>query len=237
VGDEQKAFLYKLPLAGGAAPERVSPASTGYDSLLTRLFAVDGASAYVFSPRGMMQIVRVSLADGAETVIAERDGTVFTNLQLLGDTVWFTASQGADGIFKTPAAATAPSATRVGTRTCVPLAMSVTASGIFCGGALGVQKLDLMGENPTMVLDLLQEDPGAVNPTPPDGDVIYVVSVASPSMGRALRRMPSAGGAATRIACDRRTVTYFVAGPTDLFWTEMRAEGGATTKSIVRLPK
>jgi len=238
LGGSSKAFLYSVPKAGGP-PTRISAATAkGYDSERSQLFAVNGGALYVASSEGKQRIYRVAVADGVEVIVAERDGTISTSLQLFKDEVWFTGSQGIDGIFKVPAGAAMTPPMRVGTLTCGTFRVVATETAILCGDPLGIRALTLSGENPRKILDLIDDKQvSANNPSLADGANYYAVPVASQKIGRPLRRQAISGGAFTVVACDRRAIRDFTVGPSELFWIETRNDGVADKTSIFKLPK
>jgi hypothetical protein len=237
-GGSLKAFLYSLPKAGGT-PTRISAsAAKGYDSFTAQVFASQGGSLFVSSSDAKQRIYRVSIADGTETLVTEREGLINTNLQLFKDEIWFTGSQGVDGIFKVPAAGAMTPPVRVGMLNCGTLRVVATDTVILCGDPLGIRSLSLDGENPRKILDLIDDKSlAAANPSLADGNNYYAVPVASAKVGRPLRRQPIAGGAVTVVACDRRAMRDFSVGATDLFWIETRNDGMADKTSIFKMSK
>lgn len=237
-GGSTKAFLYSVPKAGGPSTRISAAMAKGYNTENSQLFAVNGGALYVASSDGKQRIYRVAVADGAEAVVTERDGTINTNLQLFKDDVWFTGSQGIDGIFKVPAGAVMTLPARVGTSTCGAFRVVVTDTAILCGDPLGIRALTLSGENPRLILDLIDDKQvSANNPSPADISNYYAVPVASPKIGRPLRRQAISGGAFTVVACDRRAIRDFTVSARELFWIETRNDGMADKISVFKLPK
>jgi hypothetical protein len=234
---EHLAFLYAVPLAGGGAVRVSGTESPGFDWLFGRVFAVDDEFAYVVDARSNQTLLRVSLTDGSETVIAAHDGLAITQAQKLGDTIWYTPSQGIDGIWRVPVdAEDASAAVRVGTGLCT-VRMIATDKGIYCGQLLRLDKYDLDGESYATVLDLRDEDPGAIGPSEPYGSTLYVYPLASPTEGRPLRRLDTRTDETEIVGCDLRSVRNLTVGEDDVYWVETRDDGDGELTSIMRLPR
>jgi hypothetical protein len=221
-------FVFKMPLAGGA-PTRVSAAAArGFDLLLSNLFAADASAVFVTTMTGGKgQLVRVSIADGVHTVIAEHDGAL-NSPQLFGGHAWFGPKQNTNGIYKAPTSATAAAGVKVGVAEPSTLNWVVTAQGIFTAGALGISHWDLEGLNKTTAFEPPRDDSGLIVPQGADDTSVYLVP-ATGSRGRAIRKIAPSGFAASVVACDRRGVTNFRVGATDLFWVE--------NETIFRVPR
>ena len=163
VGSSSRVFLYWMPQAGGT-PARVSPTSAGWAPNLVHFVGIDAGSVYLVDQddaSGKARLTRVDLADGAETALAL--STTIRSAQLSGSALWFY-----DGgtTYTVPAQATGPAATQVGALSCAPRTMSVTSKAIFCGGGLGITRLDLQATKAVNAVDLSASDPGQVQPHP-----------------------------------------------------------------------
>jgi len=230
IGETQ---LYRVAKSGGTAA-RVSPASPGlsYDS--SQIFGIDAGSVYLQSSS---RIVRVSRADGAETVIATLDSQP-TDIQLLADTIWYADGHGMFGIYRTPAAASAPlAAARLADVPCGSLGLTVTKDGIFCSAETGIIRLDLEGKNERLVANALELDDNGLVPSLPDGQTLYLYGQGGYEAPTTFYRLPTTGGPPVAVACNRGRIVELTFDPTAIYWVERKRQGAGAVTSIYRLLK
>ena len=237
-----RVFLYQMP-QGGGVPERVSATSAGWAPNLAHFVGIDLGSVYLVNQddvTGKAMLTRVDLGDGAETVLASSPG--IRSAQLVGDWVYY---YDGSSIYVTAAHGGVAMASAVGTISCAPRIMSVTADAIYCGGGLGITKLNLAATVATSAVDLSTVDSGEVNPSPPDGTSVYVAPMPSDTESLVLTTIPPRGlrrldddGSVTLVSCGRGIMHDIAFGPTDVFWIESRnTVAGTVDTQIFRLAK
>ena len=242
VGAASRAFLYWMP-QGGGTPARLSASDAGWASSLIHFIGIDAGSVYLVNQddvTGKALLTRVDFADGSETVLATSAG--IRSAQLLGDWVYY---YDAASIYVAPAHGGGPAAMPVGTLSCSPRTMSVTPDAIYCGGGLGITRLNPMATMATSAVDLSSADSGEVNPSPPDGTSVYVAPMPSETESLVLTTIPPRGlrrldddGSVTLVSCGRGIMHDIAFGPTDLFWIESRnTAAGTVDTQIFRLAK
>lgn len=240
-GATSRVFLYGMP-QGGGTPTRVSATSAGWAPSQIHFVGSDAGSVYLVNQDDVTtkaRLTRVDLADGTETALASSAG--IRSAQLVGDRVYF--YDGAS-IYVTPAHGSGP-AVSVGTISCSPRIMSVTSDAIYCGGGLGITRLDLMATMATSAVDLTTMDSGEVNPSPPDGTSIYVAPILSETESLVLSTIPPRGlrrldddGSVTLVSCGRGIMHDIAFSPTDMFWIESRnPAAGLVDTQLFRLAK
>jgi len=241
-GTASRVFLYAMP-QGGGIPARATASSSGWAPNLIHFVGVDAGSVYLVTQddvSGDARLTRVDLDSGYETVVASSPG--MRSAQLVGDWLYY---YDASSIYVTPAHAAGPSAAPVGTISCAPRTMSVTTAAIYCGGGLGITRLNLMATMATSAVDLSTVDSGEVNPSPPDGTSVYVAPMPSETESLVLTAIPRRGlrrldadGSVTLVSCGRGIMHDIAFNATDVFWIESRdTDAGAVDTQIFRLAK
>ena len=242
-GSASRVFLYSMP-QGGGIPAPLSDGSAGWAPSLVHFVGVDANSVFLVNQddvTGKARLTRVDLADGSETTLALSAG--IRSAQLMGNVVWY--YDGAS-IYQVPAHGGALGAVQVGTISCAPRTMSVTADAIYCGGGLGITRLDALATMATNAVDLSVVDPGEVNPSPPDGTSVYVAPMVSETESLPLTAIPSSrglrrlddDGSVTLVSCGRGIMHDIAFSPTDMYWLESRSTAAGTVDTqIFRLAK
>jgi len=241
-GTASRVFLYSMPQVGGI-PVRVSATSAGWAASLIHFVAVDAGSVYLVNEDDVTneaRLTRVDLDSGAETVLASSPS--IRSAQLMGSSLYY---YDGSSIYVTPARASGPAATPLGTISCAPRTMSVTPTAIYCGGGLGITRLNLMATMATSAVDLSTEDSGEVNPSPPDGTSVYVAPMPSETESLVLTTIPRRGlrrldadGSITLVSCGRGIMHDIAFNATDVFWIESRnTDAGTVDTQIYRLAK
>lgn len=242
IGTASRVFLYWMPQVGGT-PARVDATSAGWGPNLIRFVGVDAGSVYLVNQddvTGEARLTRVDLDSGIETVVATSPG--MRSAQLVGDRLYY---YDASNIYVAPAHASGPAASPVGTISCAPRTMSVTPDAIYCGGGLGITRLNLLATMATSAVDLSTVDSGEVNPSPPDGTSVYVAPMPSETESPVLTAIPRRGlrrldddGSVTLVSCGRGIMHDVAFNATDVFWIESRTtEAGIVDTQIFRLAK
>ena len=237
MGTASRVFLYAMPLGGGT-PARVSATSAGWAPSLIHFVGVDAGSVYLVTEDDVTagaRLIRVDLDSGNETAVASSPG--IRSAQLLGDALYY---YDGSSIYVTPAHAAGPSAMPVGTISCAPRTMSVTPAAIYCGGGLGITRLNLTATMATSAVDLSAVDSGEVNPSPPDGTSVYVAPMPSETESLVLTAIPPRGlrrldadGSVTLVSCNRGIMHDIAFSATDVFWIESRNTGGGTVDTQI----
>lgn len=241
-GTASRVFLYQMP-QGGGVPQRVSATSAGLAPNLAHFVGIDASSVYLVNQddvTGKARLTRVDLGDGSETVLASSPG--IRSAQLVGDWLYY---YDGSSIYVTAAHGLSATASPVGTISCAPRTMSITADAIYCGGGLGITRLNLMATIATSAVDLSAVDSGEVNPSPPDGTSVYVAPMPSEMESLVLTTIPPRGlrrldddGSVTLVSCGRGIMHDIAFSTTDVFWIESRnTAAGTVDTQIFRLAK
>jgi hypothetical protein len=221
--------LFSTSLSGGAKTQITKKdfASGGAD-----IGGVANGAVFVStSATDTHQLQRITVQDGTKTVIADQKGLAFRSMQIVGSDFWFLSNTGLDGYFKTPLAATGPSAKQVGTDSCT-FEAAVTSAGAYCSGATWLSRMPLTGGSFMHVWELQD---GPVDVSLPDGNFVYLVPKSTTTSRGVLLKYPVAGGTPTDLSCGRSTMTIPVFNGKGLYWLEEADDSSKT--NIYTTPK
>jgi hypothetical protein len=219
--------LYRMARTGGMGTQIGTATFPGIIALAN---AINPMRLGVFAKSGNDLFV------GTKTIIADAPNAGIFYPYLVGTSVHYILFDGGVmKIYKTPANASAPSGTQVGTQTCgstTALWVTAHANGFFCGAIDKVEAVDLAGTMKTTWFAGNHKGADLItyNPTPMDGTTFY----AAPSVDKvtAILRMDSANQAtATPVVCAQGVIDMQV-GPTDLVWIE--DEPGTSKARLLR---
>ena len=222
--------LMRVPQAGGEA-EQVSLPGTDLN-IADTILAADGEFAYM--SRDQDSLLRISVEDGSETVLAEHDETLY-DLQVFDGYIWYKLGfLAAGGIYNTPLAADGPSErAQVSTAPCAVYRMSVTEQGIVCSDNFSLLRYGFDAEEPTVLL----EESGGVHASAPDGDKLYLYP-AEATTDRTIYAIPSAGGDRVPVACAEDAILKLSFNDDYIVWLEIAVESVDTeTLSLYTVAK
>jgi hypothetical protein len=214
--DDNGGFVFRLPVTGGT-PTLVGPQGTeGYSLDLAGLAAIGASSVYMIGS-DTNRLYEIALADGAERIVAEVDG--ISRPQLLGDTLWYAAADGAGDIFRldTSVAGAVPELAIAGGCGGGSIVNGstylVTDTGVLCGGLLSVGKLPLTGgEKESFWAPPLESAGGEISPARLDGDSVFIVG------GRFTAQVSVDGGSARFVACEGMTLDALMTNASSILW-------------------
>jgi hypothetical protein len=239
-GDNLEATLRVVPTGTDEAPAgpldgKGVAAGTNFPAAGTRVFASDETSFYVLADTtGGDVIAKVEKANPGNRAILRTSLEVVSNPQLANGAIWYVADR--NRVFKIPLAA--PGAEVEGAleegKEIFGLAyascgLAVTDDAAFCSMGDGLERRDLTGANPKMVLDAKKSvAPVRFGDTVSNGGALVVRSAEpDPNVKHVIRLLkPKAGDLVDEklVACGRSLVTDLAVDATHVVWAEQ--DGG-----------